>query len=255
MVNINLRNIVSAILGMIAAVHVCAFGVFSSQSDDRLMTEKEKYEVLDSVCAALGMSIYDGYIITFEFKNEYHMSEREVLADSLIKVLEYRGKKKYDAVSYAERSHFPYAKITCKKYNSIYKSSYGLHKLNPMSRMGAGDFCYFKDGTLLDLRVDTEIECPPYEGGIIMVESFKILDENSRETINNLTDRVYNIKAELINNPEYEIRYSFNFDYDGSSYEVSGSVVSGKVLKKYMTSYNASMEFRDKYGMKLKKIK
>lgn len=135
MVNINLRSIVSAILGMVAAVQLCAFGVFSSQSDDRLMTEKEKYEVLDSVCAALGMSIYDGYIITFEFKNEYHMSEREVLADSLIKVLEYKGKKKYDAVSYAERRHFPYAKITCKKYNSIYKSSYELHKLNPMSRM------------------------------------------------------------------------------------------------------------------------
>ena len=56
MVNINLRSIVVAILGMIATVQVCAFSVFSSQSDDRLMTEKEKYEVLDSVCAALGMS-------------------------------------------------------------------------------------------------------------------------------------------------------------------------------------------------------
>ena len=43
MVNINLRSIVAAILGMIAAVQVCAFCVFSSQSDDRLMTEKEKY--------------------------------------------------------------------------------------------------------------------------------------------------------------------------------------------------------------------
>lgn len=255
MVNINLRSIVSAILGMVAAVQVCAFGVFSSQSDDRLMTEKEKYEVLDSVCAVLGMSIYDGYIITFEFKNEYHMSEREVLADSLIKVLEYRGKKKYDAVSYAERNHFPYAKITCKKYNSIYKSSYELHKLNPMSRMGAGDFYDFKDGTLLDLSVYTDIECPPYEDGIIMIQSLKIIDKNSRETIKNLTARVYNIKAELINNPEYEIKYSFNFDYEGSSYEVSGYVVSGTVLNKYMTSYNASMEFRDKYGMKLKKIK
>ncbi len=255
MVNINLRSIVSAILDMVAAVQLCAFGVFSSQSDDRLMTEKEKYEVLDSVCAVLGMSIYDDYIITFDIKNEYHMSEREVLADSLIKVLEYKGKKKYDAVSYAERNHFPYAKITCKKYNSIYKSSYELHKLNPMSRMGAGDFYDFKDGTLLDLSVYTDIECPPYEGGIIMIQSLKIIDKNSRETIKNLTDRVYNIKAELINNPEYEIRYSFNFDYDGSSYEVSGSVVSRKVLNKYMTSYNASMEFRDKYGMKLKKIK
>lgn len=255
MVNINLRSIVVAILGMIATVQVCAFSVFSSQSDDRLMTEKEKYEVLDSVCAVLGMSIYDDYIITFDIKNEYHISEREVLADSLIKVLEYRGKKKYDAVSYAERNHFPYAKITCKKYNSIYKSSYELHKLNPMPRMGAGDFCDFKDGTLLDLSVYTDIECPPYEGGIIMIQSLKIIDKNSRETIKNLTDRVYNIKAELINNPEYEIRYSFNFDYDGSSYEVSGSVVSGKVLNKYMTSYNTSMEFRDKYGMKLKKIK
>lgn len=255
MVNINLRNIVAAILGMVAAVQVCAFGVFSSQSDDRLMTEKEKYEVLDSVCAVLGMSIYDDYIITFDIKNEYHISEREVLADSLIKVLEYRGKKKYDAVSYAERNHFPYAKITCKKYNSIYKSSYELHKLNPMPRMGAGDFCDFKDGTLLDLSVYTDIECPPYEGGIIMIQSLKIIDKNSRETIKNLTDRVYNIKAELINNPEYEIKYSFNFDYDGSSYEVSGYVVSGTVLNKYMTSYNASMEFRDKYGMKLKKIK
>lgn len=255
MVNINLRSIVSAILGMVAAVQVCAFGVFSSQSDDRLMTEKEKYEVLDSVCAVLGMSIYDDYIITFDIKNEYHISEREVLADSLIKVLEYRGKKKYDAVSYAERRHFPYAKITCKKYNSIYKSSYELHKLNPMSRMGAGDFYDFKDGTLLDLSVYTDIECPPYEGGIIMIQSLKIIDKNSRETIKNLTDRVYNIKAELINNPEYEIKYSFNFDYDGSSYEVSGYVVSRKVLNKYMTSYNASMEFIDKYGMKLKKIK
>lgn len=68
MVNINLRSIVVAILGMIATVQVCAFSVFSSQSDDRLMTEKEKYEVLDSVCAALGMSIYDGYIIILNLR-------------------------------------------------------------------------------------------------------------------------------------------------------------------------------------------
>lgn len=35
------------------------------------MTEKEKYEVLDSVCAVLGESIYDSYVYETKLDNSY----------------------------------------------------------------------------------------------------------------------------------------------------------------------------------------
>ena len=56
------------------------------------MTEKEKYEVLDSVCAVLGESIYDSYVYETKLNNSYLLSQREELADSLVRVMDHRGK-------------------------------------------------------------------------------------------------------------------------------------------------------------------
>lgn len=86
------------------------------------------------------------------------------------------------------------------------------------------------------------------------MESLRITDAVSRYVIKDVRESVRDIKAELISNPEYEVRFSLTFDYDGSSYEVTGVVLSPKILRKYMTSYEASMEFRKKYGLKVRKV-
>lgn len=86
------------------------------------------------------------------------------------------------------------------------------------------------------------------------MESLRITDAASRDVIKDVRESVRDIKAELISNPEYEVRFSLTFDYDGSSYEVMGVVLSLKIFRKYMTSYEASMEFRKKYGLKVRKV-
>lgn len=86
------------------------------------------------------------------------------------------------------------------------------------------------------------------------VESLRITDAASRDVIKDVRESVRDIKAELISNPEYEVRFSLTFDYDGSSYEVTGVVLPLKIFRKYMTSYEASMEFRKKYGLKVRKV-
>lgn len=100
----------------------------------------------------------------------------------------------------------------------------------------------------------THIERPPYEGGVIAVESLRITDAASRDVIKDVRESVRDIKAELISNPEYEVRFSLMFDYDGSSYEMTGVVLSPENSRKHMTSYEASMEFRKKYGLKVRKV-
>lgn len=113
------------------------------------MTEKEKYEVLDSVCAVLGESIYDSNVYETKLDNSYLLSQREELADSLVRMLEHRGKKTHTFEDiFVRRRHLPYAKIACKHDNSVYTSTYELHKLNPLSGYDSGDFCDFTDGTL-----------------------------------------------------------------------------------------------------------
>lgn len=57
------------------------------------MTEKEKYEVLDSVCAVLGESVYDSNVYGMKLDNSYLLSQREELADSLVRMLEHRERK------------------------------------------------------------------------------------------------------------------------------------------------------------------
>lgn len=86
------------------------------------------------------------------------------------------------------------------------------------------------------------------------MESLRITDAASRDVIKDVRESVRDIEAELISNPEYEVRFSLTFDYDGSSYEVTGVVLSPKILRKYMTSYEASTEFRKKYGLKVRKV-
>lgn len=86
------------------------------------------------------------------------------------------------------------------------------------------------------------------------MESLRITDAASRDVIKDVRESVRDIKAELISNPEYEVRFSLTFDYDGSSYEVTGVVLSPKIFRKYMTGYEASMEFRKKYGLKVRKV-
>lgn len=86
------------------------------------------------------------------------------------------------------------------------------------------------------------------------MESLRITNAASRDVIKDVRESVRDIKAELISNPEYKVRFSLTFDYGGSSYEVTGVVLSPKILRKYMTSYEASMEFRKKYGLKVRKV-
>lgn len=86
------------------------------------------------------------------------------------------------------------------------------------------------------------------------MESLRITDAASRDVIKDVRESVRDIKAELISNPEYEVRFSLTFDYDDSSYEVTGVVLLPKIFRKYMTSYEASMEFRKKYGLKVRKV-
>ena len=249
------RGAAMTALCVMTIVNVYGFSASSKQTDDRLMTEKEKYEVLDSVCAVLGESIYDSNVYGMKLDNGYLLSQREELADSLAGLLKHRGKKTHTFEDvFVRRRHLPYAKIACKHDNSVYTSTYELHKLNPLSGYDSGDFCDFTDGISLDVSVTTHIERPPYEGGVIAVESLRITDAASRDVIKDVRESVRDIKAELISNPEYEVRFSLTFDYDGSSYEVTGVVLSPKIFRKYMTSYEASMEFRKKYGLKVRKV-
>ena len=87
------RGVAMTALCVMTIVNVYGFSASSKQTDDRLMTEKEKYEVLDSVCAVLGESIYDSYVYETKLDNGYLLSQREELADSLFRMLEHRGKK------------------------------------------------------------------------------------------------------------------------------------------------------------------
>ena len=143
------RGAAMTALCVMTIVNVYGFSDSSKQTDDRLMTEKEKYEVLDSVCAVLGESIYDSYVYETKLDNGYLLSQREELADSLVRMLEHRGKKTHTFEDvFVRRRHLPYAKIACKHDNSVYTSTYELHKLNPLFGYDSGDFCDFTDGTL-----------------------------------------------------------------------------------------------------------
>lgn len=64
------------------------------------------------------------------------------------------------------------------------------------------------------------------------MESLRITDAASRDVIKDVRESVRDTKAELISNPEYEVRFSLTFDYDGSSYEVTGVVLSPKIFRK-----------------------
>lgn len=152
------RGVAMTALCVMTIVNVYGFSASSKQTDDRLMTEKEKYEVLDSVCAVLGESIYDSYVYETKLDKGYLLSQREELADSLFRMLEHRGKKTHTFEDvFVRRRHLPYAKIACKNDNSVYTSTYELHKLNPLSGYDSGDFCDFVDGTSLNVSVATHI--------------------------------------------------------------------------------------------------
>ena len=86
------------------------------------------------------------------------------------------------------------------------------------------------------------------------MESLRVTDGARRGVLNDLRGRVRGIKAVRVSKTEYVGGLSLTFDYDGSSYEVTGVVLSPKIFRKYMTSYEASMEFRKKYGLKVRKV-
>ena len=65
------RGAAMTALCVMTIVNVYGFSASSKQTDDRLMTEKEKYEVLDSVCAVLGESIYDSNVYGMKLDNGY----------------------------------------------------------------------------------------------------------------------------------------------------------------------------------------
>ena len=69
------------------------------------------------------------------------------------------------------------------------------------------------------------------------VESLRITDAASRDVIKDVRESVRDIKAELISNPEYEVRFSLTFDYGGSLFEGTGGVLSPKIFRKDITSY------------------
>lgn len=232
-----------------------SFHVISSQpqSDDRLMTEKEKYEVLDSLCAVTGWSIYDHYVYSMDIANDYLLSEREELADSLMGVLNKSNK------NLSMQSHNLWfkrrrasVKMTCKMDNSSFKSTYELHKLNPQNRYGLGDFVEFEEGKRFDVNVNVDIARPPYEEGLIVVSAVRLVNDYG-DLIEELTPKVYDIKAELLSNPKLNVVYSFKFDYKGSSYEISGHVVSPEYLR--VTSIETAEAEQARYRAKLKKIK
>lgn len=87
------RGAAMTALCVMTIVNVYGFSASSKQTDERLMTEKEKYEVLDSVCAVLGESIYDSYVYETKLDNSYLLSQREELADSLVRAVETQGKE------------------------------------------------------------------------------------------------------------------------------------------------------------------